>query len=113
MDPKEIPQYTYTWKKSAESDEYEAKCREIPDLAAYGETPQKALEEIRVAVGLWLEVLKEDGLPFPARQPQQESTFESGASRVLVRKPRPRSKLVVSQPQTRNTDSARIALVYG
>lgn len=65
MTVNELPSYGYSVRKSTESDEYEARCVEMPDLSAYGETPDEALEEIKVAVCAWLEVLDEDGLPFP------------------------------------------------
>ena len=41
---------------------------DIPDLqycSAFGETPQKALEEVLVAQRLWLEVADEDGQEIP------------------------------------------------
>ena len=47
---------------------FEARCPEAPDLAAYGETPAEAQQEIKIAVCTWLEILAEDGLPFPAAQ---------------------------------------------
>lgn len=62
----ELPFYAYTWKKCTESEDWEARCLEIPDLSAYGETPEEALAEIKVAVCGWLEVLEQDGLLFPA-----------------------------------------------
>ncbi len=42
---------------------FEARCPEAPDLAAYGETPAEAQQEIKIAVCAWLEILAEDGLP--------------------------------------------------
>ena len=39
---------------------------EAPDLhpcAAHGDTPEQAMAELRVAMGLWLEVARERGLP--------------------------------------------------
>jgi predicted RNase H-like HicB family nuclease len=41
---------------------------EVPDLAgcnAHGETPEEALREVQIAMGLWLEVAREIGLPIP------------------------------------------------
>lgn len=66
MTVKELPPYTYECTKCGESDGFEARCREIPDLCAYGETPDEAFHEIEVAVCAWLEVLQKDGVPFPA-----------------------------------------------
>ena len=41
---------------------------DIPDLSncsAFGETPEKALQEVLIAKELWLEVAREENLPFP------------------------------------------------
>lgn len=65
MTVEELPPYGYSWKQCAESGDFEARCREIPDLSAYGETPEEALREIETAVCGWLEVLQEGGDPFP------------------------------------------------
>ena len=65
MTPRELPPYAYTWKKCTESEDWEAHCLEIPDLSAYGETPGEALDEIKIAVCSWLEVLEQDGRRFP------------------------------------------------
>ena len=65
MTVKELPPYSYSWKLCAESGDFEARCREIPDLSAYGETPEEAMHEIKTAVCGWLEVLQEDGHSFP------------------------------------------------
>jgi predicted RNase H-like HicB family nuclease len=50
------------------SDEDAVWISEAPDLdpcAAYGDTPEQALAELRVAMELWLEVAQERGLPVP------------------------------------------------
>ena len=65
MNTNQLPAYTYQYT-SARYGGFEARCVEIPDLSAYGDTPMEALEEIRVAVAGWLEVLEKDRLPFPA-----------------------------------------------
>lgn len=41
---------------------------EAPDLkpcAAHGRTPEEAVAELRVAMELWLETAREQGLPIP------------------------------------------------
>ena len=65
MTQADLPSYLYSWKKSEESGKFQARCTEIPDLYAYGDTSEEALYEIKEAVVAWLEVLTEDGLPFP------------------------------------------------
>ena len=60
------------------SDEDAVWIAEAPDLdpcAAYGDTPEQALAELRVAMELWLEVARERGLhiPEPRYQPHTEA----------------------------------------
>lgn len=50
------------------SDEDDCWIADVPDLhfcSAHGPTPNEALAEIQVAMGLWLEVATERGLPAP------------------------------------------------
>lgn len=64
MKTKDLPPYVYQCV-NCESGGFEAFCQEIPDLRAYGETPEEAFREIETAVAAWLEVLEEEGLKFP------------------------------------------------
>ncbi len=50
------------------SDEDEAYIADVPDLkycSALGETPEEALREMQVALGQWLDVAHERGIPLP------------------------------------------------
>lgn len=38
---------------------------DLPGCSAFGETEERALDEIKTAIELWLEVAKEDGIPIP------------------------------------------------
>jgi predicted RNase H-like HicB family nuclease len=60
------------------SDEDTAWVADVPDLkscAAFGETPEEAVAEVRVAMDAWIAAAKDAGLPIPeARyQPQHEA----------------------------------------
>ena len=44
---------------------YVAEVPDLPGCNAHGETPEEALREVQVAMGLWLEVAQEVGLPIP------------------------------------------------
>ncbi len=61
-----LPPYTYRVFRDAPSEEYVAECEEIPGLSGIGETPAEAMAELQEAVAGWLEVLQEQGLPFPS-----------------------------------------------
>lgn len=53
---------------SEEDEGYIAVVPELPGCSAFGETEEKALAEIKVAVELWLETAKKESRPIP--QPQ-------------------------------------------
>jgi predicted RNase H-like HicB family nuclease len=58
-----------------------AVCPELNELSAFGETYEEAVRELRTAIGLAVEVLKEDGKPVPAPSPVVEY---SGQFRVRM-----------------------------
>ncbi len=44
---------------------YIAECPSLPGCISQGKTREEALENIREAIRLYIDVLKEDGLPIP------------------------------------------------
>ena len=48
-----------------------AECPSLPGCISQGETKEKAIENIKEAISLYTETLKEDNLPIP------EETFEA------------------------------------
>ena len=66
MRAQDLPSYTYRVFRDEPSGEYVAECQEIPGLSGIGETPAEAMAELQEAVAGWLEVLQEQGLPFPS-----------------------------------------------
>lgn len=50
---------------SEEDEGYIAVVPELPGCSAFGETEEKALEEIKVAKELWLETAKKEGKEIP------------------------------------------------
>jgi predicted RNase H-like HicB family nuclease len=69
MRVQDIPPYTYHLFQDEASSEYVAECHEIPGLSGVGETAPEALAELREAIAGWLEVLEEQGKPFPSPVP--------------------------------------------
>ena len=53
---------------SDEDEGYIAVVPELPGCSAFGETEEAALEEVKIAIELWLETAKEEGREIP--QPQ-------------------------------------------
>lgn len=50
---------------SEEDEGYIAIVPELPGCSAFGETPEEALREAGIAVELWLETARNDGIPIP------------------------------------------------
>ena len=50
---------------SAEDESWIANVPDLQFCSAHGPTPQKAVEEVMVAMDLWLEVAREEGKPIP------------------------------------------------
>ncbi len=50
---------------SEEDEGYIAIVPELPECSAFGETEEKALKEIMVAIDLWLETARKDGREIP------------------------------------------------
>ncbi len=50
---------------SEEDEGYIAVVPELPGCSAFGETEEKALEEVKMAMELWLEIAKKEGGNIP------------------------------------------------
>ena len=48
------------------SDRWVAAVPDLPGCSAHGATPAEAAAEVQVAIELWLETAREEGLPIPA-----------------------------------------------
>jgi len=70
-----------TW--SDEDNCYVATVSEFPGLSAFGDTPEEAVEEAKIAVEGFLKVYKEDGCPIP--EPEMLKPF-SGQTRLRLPK---------------------------
>ena len=66
-DPKNVGfnRYAIEIFYSEEDEGYIAIVPELPECSAFGETEEEALKEIKVAIDLWLETAKKDGLEIP------------------------------------------------
>ncbi len=56
-------QITVAWSERDEA--WEARVPALRHCLAYGDTPQKAVKEVTVAAGLWLEAAEATGKPIP------------------------------------------------
>jgi predicted RNase H-like HicB family nuclease len=64
---RKVPHYSYRVFWSKEDGEYVAECGEIQGLSGLGPSEAEAIEELKVAIGIWLDHLKsvESALPTP------------------------------------------------
>jgi predicted RNase H-like HicB family nuclease len=57
---------------------YVADVPDLPGCSAHGETPEEALREVEVAIGLWVDVARDLGRPVP--QPSNPANLGKVAS---------------------------------
>lgn len=69
-----IPRYSYRVFWSEEDSEFVAVCAEIPGLFGLAPTEAGAIDELKVAIGGWLEHLTEQGIAWP--EPDQAARTE-------------------------------------
>ena len=60
-----VNKYTYRVEWSEENSAHISRCFEFPSLAAHGNTPEAALEEIKKAVAASIEWMQENGEQIP------------------------------------------------
>lgn len=58
-------EYSFNIVWSEDDGEYVATCPSFPGLSAFGTTKEKALEEGKIALGLFIETYQEHGIPLP------------------------------------------------
>lgn len=75
-----MPNYGFNVIWSDEDEAYVATCPAFPDLSAFGESPEEALEEGRVVLGLFIEEYEADAVPLP-----EPTTLSQYSGRCLVR----------------------------
>ena len=59
-------QFSLAW--SNQDNEYMATCLEFPGLSAFGETAADALAEAQIALELFIETYRQDGVSLPEPQ---------------------------------------------
>ncbi|MDI6655334.1 MAG: type II toxin-antitoxin system HicB family antitoxin [Candidatus Hydrothermarchaeota archaeon] len=73
---------------SEEDEGYLAVVPELPGCSAFGKTEEKALEEIKIAIELWLETAKKEGREIP--QPSGKELLKELCEKATTfRAPRP------------------------
>ena len=72
---------------SGEDERYIAVVPELPGCSAFGKTEEEALEEVKIAMDLWLETAKEEGreLPVPHGKELLKELYEKSSSHSTSR----------------------------
>ena len=60
-----MERYTVTIFWSEEDQAYIAVADELKGCSAWGETREEALQEVKIAIKLWLQVARKHGVPIP------------------------------------------------
>jgi len=68
---------------SEEDKGYIAIIPDLPGTSAFGETPEKALKEIKIVEKMWIEVAAQEGMSIPT-----PSTEKQYSGRILARTPK-------------------------
>ena len=76
-------QYSITLQWSDEDEAYIALVPEFPYASAFGDTPEQAVMEMKIAVGMFLEALAEEG-----RTPPEPRKIQPYSGELRVRFPR-------------------------
>jgi predicted RNase H-like HicB family nuclease len=73
---------------SEEDEGYISIAPELPGCSAFGETAEEALEEIKIAIDLWIETAKKDGreIPKPAGKELLKAVVEKKAATQPITK---------------------------
>jgi predicted RNase H-like HicB family nuclease len=74
-----VPRYPYRLFWSDEDTAFVATCVEVPGLSGRTTTEAGAIDELKVAIGGWLEHLSEQGTPWPEPNPAAFSGVDAVA----------------------------------
>lgn len=77
-----MAKYTIEIVYSEEDKGFIAVVPELPECSAFGETEEKALEEVKIAIKLWLETAIKEGRKIP--QPLGKEFFKSYFEKIKV-----------------------------
>ena len=75
--------YTIEIFYSEEDEGYIAIVPELPGCSAFGETPEEALKEVKIAVELWIEAAKKEGREIP--KPMGKELLKEVLEHVKIR----------------------------
>ena len=67
--------YTIEIFYSEEDEGYIAVIPELPGCSAFGRTEEEALQEVKIAIELWLEIAKKEGREIP--KPLEKDLFKT------------------------------------
>ena len=75
--------YRFNLVWSNEDEGYVVTCPEFVGLSAFGETPEKALKEAKIALKLFIQTYQEKGLPLP-----EPETTQNYSGQIRLRLPK-------------------------
>jgi predicted RNase H-like HicB family nuclease len=102
-----MSRYSSVVRWSDNDDAYIAVCPELGGISAFGDTPEEAISELGVAVGLAIETYEEEGWPLP-----EPAVVEEFSGQFRVRLPRSLHALLAHQAELEGVSQNSLVVAY-
>ncbi|MEX2410269.1 MAG: type II toxin-antitoxin system HicB family antitoxin [Candidatus Paceibacterota bacterium] len=99
--------YSFNLRYSDEDEGYIVVCPEFPGLSAFGETPEEAIEEAKVAVELFIETYEEENKPLPKPNVSKEHSGQ-----IRIRLPKSLHQRLAIQAEDEGTSINTLMIQY-
>ncbi|MBE9048102.1 type II toxin-antitoxin system HicB family antitoxin [Pleurocapsales cyanobacterium LEGE 10410] len=99
--------YSFNLRYSEEDAGYIAICPEFPGLSAFGDTPEEAIEEAKVALELFIDTYKEENKPLP-----EPSVTKEHSGQIRIRLPKSLHQRLAMQAEEEGTSINTLMIQY-
>ncbi|MEX1123054.1 MAG: type II toxin-antitoxin system HicB family antitoxin, partial [Balneolales bacterium] len=99
--------YSFTLKYSREDEGYLAQCPEFPNLSAFGDTPEEAVQEARVALELFIETYHQENKTLP-----EPITLKDYSGQIRARLPKSLHARLSSRAQEEGVSLNTLMIQY-
>ena len=99
--------YSFNLRYSDEDQGYIAVCPEFPGLSGFGESPEKAIEEARTALELFIETYREEDKPLP-----EPNVLKDYSGQIRIRLPKSLHQRLAMQAEEEGTSINSLMIQY-
>ena len=99
--------YSFNLRYSEEDAGYIAVCPEFPGLSAFGESPEEAIEEAKVALELFIDTYKEENKPLP-----EPNVTKEHSGQIRIRLPKSLHQRLAMQAEEEGTSINTLMIQY-